>query len=184
MHPIPAKSYIRLMFDLLHANTNRSFVSTIAIAISISLLSSCSAQKNIYRPTRNYVPDDKALYDTIVKLDSAFFGAYNTCEINLDIYASFYSDNIEFYHDKGGIMTSKQAIVDATKKNICGRVTRELDKGSIEVYPIKDYGAIEFGLHRFHNSQEPNARSKYARFMVVWHLENNHWKISRVVSLH
>jgi len=153
-------------------------------AISIFILSSCSIEKNIYRSTKNYVPEDKALFDTIVKLDSAFFGAYNTCDVNLDTYANFYSENIEFYHDKGGIMTSKQAIVDATKKNVCGKVTRELDKGSVEVYPIKDYGAIEFGLHRFHNNQEPNAKSTFARFIVVWHLENNQWKISRVVSLH
>lgn len=163
-------------------NKTRSLIVAI-ISLSI-LLPSCSTEKNIYRPTKNYTPDNQALFDTIVQLDSAFFGAYNTCDVNLDTYASFYSENIEFYHDKGGIMTSKQDIVDATKKNVCGKVTRELDKKSVEVYPIKDYGAIEFGLHRFHNNQEPNARSRFARFMVVWHLEKNHWKISRVVSLH
>jgi ketosteroid isomerase-like protein len=155
-----------------------------SIAFFLIIESSCSTEKNIYRPVKNYVPDDQALFDTVMKLDSAFFGAYNTCDVNLGTYANFYAEHIEFYHDKGGIMTSKQAIVDATKKNVCGKVTRELDKGSVEVYPIKDYGAIEFGLHRFHNNLEPNAKSRFARFMVIWHQENSQWKISRVVSLH
>ena len=62
------------------------------------------------------------LYQTVVKLDSAFFGAYNTC--NMEKQADFYSDSIEFYHDKGGLTTSKQEILDATRKNICGKVTR------------------------------------------------------------
>jgi hypothetical protein len=47
-------------------------------------------------------------------------------------------------------MTSKQGIL-MRRKNICGKVTRELVKGSIEVYPIKDYG-VEIGLHKLQQS--------------------------------
>jgi hypothetical protein len=62
-------------------------------------------------------------------------------------------------------MTSKQDIIDATKRNICGKVTRELVKGSVEVYPIKNFGAIEIGLHKFHNNQEPvGTLSRVGRF--------------------
>lgn len=149
-------------------------------------LTSCSTSKNITYPiTKNYKPDDQQLYETIVKLDSLFFDAYNTCSTNLEKYGSFFSENIEFYHDQGGLMTSKQDIIDATKRNICGKVTRELVKGSIEVYPIKDFGAIEIGLHKFHNNQEPvGTPSKVGRFMVIWEFKNNEWKIRRVVSLH
>jgi hypothetical protein len=49
-------------------------------------------------------------------------------------------------------MTSKRGILDATEKNLC-KVSRGMVKGSIEVYPIKDYGAVEIGLHKFHNNQ-------------------------------
>ena len=133
------------------------------------------------RQFRNYKPDDKQLYDTIVYLDSVFFQAYNTCTLNLDTYGAFYADNIEFYHDKGGLMTSKQDIIDAPKKNICGKVTRELVKGSIEVYPIKDYGAIEMGYHMFHNNQEKEATpSKKSKFIVIWQHKENQWKIAKV----
>jgi Domain of unknown function (DUF4440) len=124
----------------------------------VSIASFCQAPKNVYRHVENYQPDDLMLYDTIVRMDSLFFSAYNTCDVHLDAYANFYSDSIEFYHDKGGLMNSKAEIVASTKKYVCGKVTRELDKNSIEVYPIKGYGAIEFGLHRFHNNQELNAR--------------------------
>ena len=62
-------------------------------------------------------------------------------------------------------MTSKPDLIAATKKNICGKVTSELVKGSIEVYPIKDFGAIEIWLHKFHNNQEPaGTLSKVGRF--------------------
>jgi hypothetical protein len=149
-------------------------------------LSSCSTSKKMsYSITKNYKPDDRQLYEKIVSLDSLFFDAYNTCSTNIDKYGSFFSENIEFYHDQGGLMTSKQDIINATKKNICGKVTRELVKGSIEVYPIKDFGAIEIGLHKFHNNQEPiGTPSKVGRFMVIWEFRNNDWKIKRVVSLH
>ena len=138
-----------------------------------------------YQLTKNYKPDDPKLYDTIVKLDSIFFSAYNSCLINVDKYAAFYSDSIEFYHDQGGLSRSKAGIVEATKKNICGKVTRELVKGSIEVYPIKGYGAIEMGLHIFHNSQEPPPKDpKVGRFVLIWQQTKDGWKISRVISLH
>jgi hypothetical protein len=156
----------------------------ILIALSASV-TSCHTTKNNYRLTKNYKPDDQKLYETIVKLDSMFFGAYNTCNQNLDKYGSFFSESIEFYHDQGGLMTSKQDIISATQKNICGRVTRELVEGSIEVYPIKDFGAIEIGLQKFHNNEEPiGTPSKVGRFLIVWGNTNNEWKIRRVVSLH
>ncbi|HEY2721585.1 MAG TPA: nuclear transport factor 2 family protein [Chitinophagaceae bacterium] len=138
-----------------------------------------------YQLRRNYKPEDTALYNTIVRLDSIFFAAYNSCQFNLDKYAAFYSDSLEFYHDQSGLNRSKAEVVEATKENICGKVTRELVKGSIEVYPIKGYGAVEIGLHIFHNNQEPPPKTpKIGRFVLVWQQTADGWKISRVISLH
>lgn len=130
------------------------------------------------------VPDDAQLYKTIVKQDSIFFDAYNHCEAKLQIYSDYYAENLEFYHDKGGVMTSKKNVVEATRKNICGKVTRHLRKGSIEVYPIKDYGAIEMGLHQFHNKAEPDAVPHDSKFIIFWRNQDGRWKIEKVVSLH
>ena len=159
----------------------------IKLIVSVWLLSvtiACSSKKNNYQLTKNYQPDDAELYHKIVALDSVFFTAYNTCETNLETYASFYDENIEFYHDNGGYMNSKTEIVEGTKKHVCGKVTRELVKGSIEVYPIKDFGAVEFGLHQFHNSEEPNSKPKIGRFKKKKKNTNNNWKIVKVISLH
>lgn len=158
--------------------------NSLFILVIITYLSACSTTKNIVSDHSNYKPDDQKLYDTIVHLDSLFFEAYNTCNLNLDKYANFYSENIEFYHDQGGLSTSKKEIVDATERNICGKVTRELVKGSIEVYPIKNFGAVEIGFHKFHNITEESSEPKVGRFVIIWQNINNEWKISRVVSLH
>jgi hypothetical protein len=161
-------------------------ISIAYILLLLLCLYSCNSQKNYdYAITKNYKPDDPELYKTIVNLDSIFFSLYNSCDRNLKKYGDFYSEDIEFYHDKGGLMTSKKDIIEGTQKNVCGKVTRELVKGSIEVYPIKDYGALEIGLQKFHNNTESeNTESKTGRFMIFWKKENNIWKIARVVSLH
>lgn len=144
----------------------------------------CSAQKNTSKASAyKYIPDDLELYNTIVAMDSTFFQAYNICD--LDQQASIYSDNIEFFHDKGGLMTVKQEILDSTKKYVCGKVTRELVKGSIEIYPIKDFGAVEIGLHKFHNNTEKEGTvSDASKFIIFWKNDKNNWTITKVVSLH
>jgi hypothetical protein len=128
------------------------------------------------------VPADKELFRTIESMDSLFFDAYNKCD--LEKQASIYSENIEFYHDKGGLMTSKKEILDGTQKYICGKVTRELVKGSIEVYPINNYGAVEIGFHKFYNKEEPDAISNPSKFVIIWMNTNQDWQISKVISLH
>ena len=125
---------------------------------------------------------NEKLFETIVKLDSTFFAAYNTCDMAKQ--ADFYSDSIEFYHDHGGLTTSKQAILDATRKNICGKVTRELVKGSIEVSPIPGYGAVEMGMHMFHNNQEKGQVPRPSKFVLIWRNKDGKWTITRVISLH
>jgi ketosteroid isomerase-like protein len=159
-------------------------LKTLLLFVSIVFTTACSnSKKSTSRKIERYKPDDEQLYNTVVHLDSIFFSAYNTCNMNRQ--AEIYADSIEFYHDKGGLMTSKQGILDATKKNICDKVTRELVPGSIEVYPIKDYGAIEMGLHKFHNNMEKEGTpSKESKFIIIWHQTKDSWKISRVVSLH
>jgi hypothetical protein len=164
------------------------YTKTLLLFCSIITLffAACSNSKKMsYQMTKNYKPDDPALYQTIVRLDSLFFDAYNNCATKLDYYSTFYADDIEFYHDNGGLATSKPQIIESTKNNICGKVTRHLVKGSIEVYPIKNYGAVEIGLHYFYNNQEADGGgSKIGRFMIIWTNKNNDWKIARVISLH
>lgn len=123
------------------------------------------------------------LYDTMFALDQRFFGAYNTCD--MDTQAELLADTIEFYHDQGGLSTSKEEILKSTKENICGKVSRTLVSGSLEVSPIPNYGAAIVGLHKFKNNAEPEGSvSKESRFVAIWKKTENTWQMTRIISLH
>jgi hypothetical protein len=123
------------------------------------------------------------LYDSIVAMDKLWEDAYNHCK--MDVMEAIISEDLEFYHDQGGLLTSKQKLNEALQQNICGKVNRKLKPGSVEVYPIKGYGAVEMGMHGFYNSKEkiPND-IHYAKFVHIWKREIGTWRITRVISLH
>jgi len=76
-----------------------------------------------------------------------FFDAYNRCD--LVKFSSFFVEDVEFYHDQGGVTLGRQNLTDSVKKNICGKTTRELVPGTLQVHYMKGYGAVEMGVHRF-----------------------------------
>lgn len=130
----------------------------------------------------SYTPDDPELHATIAALDRVFFAAFNECD--QEISAAMLSEDIEFFHDQGGYTNSRQEILDATRENVCGKVTRTLLEGSIEVYPIPGYGAVQMGMHSFFNNQEPDAPSHPSKFVHVWKNDGSEWQITKVISLH
>src|SRR5579862_373455 len=154
-------------------------VSVLVLIIGLFTRSAVSAQQqNGYV----YKPESVTLYNTIAHMDSVYFDAYNSCDMNFQ--AAIFADSIEFYHDKSGLETSKKDLLAAIKENICGKVTRVLVKGSLEVYPIPGYGAVEIALHQFINHMEQDHLSAPDKFIVVWRFKNDKWQITRVVSLH
>jgi hypothetical protein len=118
------------------------------------------------------------LFKTIQALDTQLFDAYNRCD--LTTFSSLIAEDIEFYHDKTGLAVGRQALVEAIKNNICGKVTRELVPGTLEVYPIAQYGAVEIGIHRFHHPHDNGVGE--AKFIQLWQNKEGIWKISRVIS--
>ena len=84
-------------------------------------------------------PAPDPLFQTIQSLDAKLFDAYNHCD--LEKFGSLLADDLEFYHDKSGLSSGRQALVEGVKNNICGKVTRELVPGTLEIYPIANYGA-------------------------------------------
>jgi hypothetical protein len=101
----------------------------------------------------------------------------------LEKFAAFFVDDVEFYHDQGGVTLGKQELTNSVKKNICGKVTRELVPASLQIYQMKGYGAVEMGVHRFHHpghdDTEPVGEGK---FIHLWHYKDGAWKITRVIS--
>ena len=121
------------------------------------------------------------LFQQISSLDTALFDAYNHCDI--EKLGSMVSEDLEFYHDKTGLSVGKQVFLDAIKKNICGKVTRELVPQSLEVYPLNGYGAVEIGIHRFrHPGENNNEPLGEAKFITLWQNKDGVWKVTRVIS--
>lgn len=128
---------------------------------------------------RAQTPADE-LFRTIESLDSAVFAAYNTCD--LDKFKSFFTDDLEFYHDQGGLTVGSKTVTEQVKANICGKVRRELVPGTLQVYPIKGYGAVEIGIHRFYQEKSGPDPTGEAKFIHLWQKKDGAWKITRVIS--
>ena len=126
----------------------------------------------------------------ILKMDSLLFeGCFNNCDAELleDIIA----EDFEFYHDEGGI-NERADFISGFEKNICFsddfKPIRKLQVGSTEVFPMKSggiiYGAIQKGKHEFY-IKEPEKEmylTNLAEFVHLWILEEDQWKLKRVLS--
>ncbi len=121
----------------------------------------------------------EALFLTIKAQDAALFEAYSTCD--LKTLGKMVSEDLEFYHDLTGLAVGRAVFVEAIKNNICGKVTRELVPGTLEVYPLKGYGAVEMGVHRFHHPGDAGNVGE-ARFVHLWRLKDGVWQVTRVIS--
>jgi hypothetical protein len=123
----------------------------------------------------------ESLFATISSLDKQVFDAIDRCDMKME--GSFWADDAEFYHDKGGLMVGRQNIVDSIKNNLCGKVKRELVPGTLEVYPMNGYGAVEIGVHRFlHPWTQDHGEVGEAKFIHLWQYKDGAWKITRVIS--
>jgi Domain of unknown function (DUF4440) len=121
------------------------------------------------------------LFQTIQRLDKELFDAVDRCDMKT--FGSLLAEHIEFYHDKDGLAVGRQSIVDSVKNNLCGKVKRVLVPGTLEVYPIHGYGAVEIGTHRFlHPWAQDHGEVGEARFIHLWRYQDGAWQITRVIS--
>lgn len=124
---------------------------------------------------------DDSLFNQIAHLDNVLFNAFNGRDI--ETFKKLFTTDLEFYHDKGGLTGYEYTI--QSLKNTAARndgLKRELVLGSLEVYPIKDYGAIQIGAHRFCHLENGKQDCGTFKFVHIWKKFGNDWKITRVVS--
>jgi hypothetical protein len=118
------------------------------------------------------------LFDELSRMDKELFeAAFVTCDASK--FRALFTDDAEFYHDRTGAAVGEAA---RTMKS-CPRdngVTRDLVPGSLEVYAMQGYGAIQMGRHVFARKGEPG--SEIARFVHLWKRENGIWRLARVLS--
>ena len=122
------------------------------------------------------------LYEEIARRDASMFDAFNAHAV--DRVMSHFSEDVEFFHDTGGLARYNEVVTGF--KKLLGRndgVHRDLVPGSLEVYPIKNYGAIETGAHRFCHQENGRSDCGTFKFLQVWQQQKDgQWKVTRVVS--
>lgn len=130
----------------------------------------------------NNVPSKgNTLYNEIAHMDSVLFGAYNAH--NMAVVKEIFDKSLEFYHDKGGVSNYDQTIASLNNALTTVKdIRRDLVPGSLEVYPINNYGAIEVGLHTFCHQENGQPNCGTFKFVNVWQKKDGVWKLTRVVS--
>ena len=162
---------------------------TLLLVLALSLTAHAqqtkkAAQKKTQPQTKITIAHSDSLYEEIFKADSLLFQAFNTCDTVT--YKKYFTEDLEFYHDLGGLTVG----LDNELKSIhemCARgnhIRRELVKSSLEVYPLKNFGAVEIGVHNFYHTN-PGATEKPSgtyKFVQVWQKKDGQWKITRIIS--
>jgi hypothetical protein len=134
------------------------------------------------------------LHLLLAKKDSILFNAaFNTCDT--DVLEEIFTEDFEFYHDKGGLTQGREAFLNPMKANCAKRNTADLQpskrilvENSLAVYPLYKngelYGAIQHGIHWFESLDKSNTYQKgdIAKFTHVWIKENALWKVKRELS--
>jgi hypothetical protein len=140
----------------------------------------CAAWSTGPAPARIAEP---SLAAQIGAADAALFEAFNHCDQpgQLEKYVGNFDADIEFYHDSGGLQRGRDAQLTLTRNNVCGKFSRELVPGTLEVFPIKDFGAISRGTHRFCRFDSGKCDGE-ADFLVIWRRDPAGWRVSRVGS--
>lgn len=138
------------------------------------------------------IPDQPALTEAIATRDTALFQVmFDGCDPAA--LADLVTEDMEFYHDKGGAMIGRQALVgdysrscEARKAPDAWRSRRALVPDTLRVYPIPGFGAVEEGTHLFYERQGdgPERLAGRARFSVLWKLDaDGQWRMTRAFSI-
>jgi uncharacterized protein DUF4440 len=126
----------------------------------------------------------------VAERERVFWSAYNACAVAE--MPALIAEDVEFYHDRGGITLGRDALVESVRKNLCSnpdfRIRREEVPGTVRVFTLKKdgvvYGAIASGEHTFDIVEKGKApvRDGLARFTTLWLLKDGTWRMSRVLS--
>ena len=130
---------------------------------------------------KKVAPTSIALYMEIANADSAVFDAFN--KKDMQQFESYFSKDVEWFQDNGGLLNYETVFTNfKTMFANENKLTRQLVKGTLEVHPIKNYGAIEIGTHQFKHTENGKEEIGTFKFLMVWKKSEKGWQISRVIS--
>jgi len=160
-----------------HSMLNNYFIPTRFFSLFILLL--CA--EVVFCQEKKVAATPAVLQAEIAKMDSLFFADYNGQ--NLEKLKSWFTNDLEWYQDNGGLLdmnTVMQNFDGIFKRDYI--LTRTLVAGSMEVHPIKDFGAIETGSHQFRHMENGKEEIGTFKFLMIWKKGEKGWQVSRVVS--
>ena len=161
----------------MHPSKTFPTAAALFIGIALAFVPSGLAQQ----ATPVAPPNAGQLRDTILRMDRKLFDAFNTHRA--DAVMALFTEDLEFFQDNDGLKNYQRCARDFKALFESNTdIKRELLPESLEVYPIKDYGAIEIGTHRFCHKENGQIDCAVFKFVMVWRKEGESWKVSRVVS--
>ena len=114
-------------------------------------------------------------------MDSVLFTAFNAGDA--DGVLAVMDADLEFYHDTAGLSTyARNEEMTRSLLSRDDRPLRELVPGSMEVYPVPDFGAIQVGEHKFCHEDNGVDDCGTFKFLHIWKKVDGGWKVVRVVS--
>ncbi|MDT8998650.1 nuclear transport factor 2 family protein [Paucibacter sp. APW11] len=147
------------------------------LALAALAAASAPAQERTQNPAQTTARTGP-LFDELARMDQALFdAAFVRCDAAG--FRALFTEDAEFYHDRTGAAVGEAA----RSMRSCPRdqgVSRRLVPGSLEVYPMQGYGAIQIGRHVFTRQGEPGAEE--AKFVHLWKQEQGSWRLARVLS--
>lgn len=156
--------------------------SSVTLVAQVLLLSYCAA----FAQAKEGATETKEITSIILHHDSLFWQAYNRCDV--DKMAAYFTDDVEFYHDRNGMTTPKIKLEEATRNGLCNnpnsRLRREQLEGTVKVFPMNNYGALITGEHVFYVNEPGKAEylDGYGKFTHLWLFNDDTWKMSRIIS--
>lgn len=128
----------------------------------------------------------------LIEADAAVFGLmFDACDP--EALSRRVTDDLEFYHDKGGASLGKARFIAdyaqgcrARQAPDAWRSRRELVTSTLQMHSIPGTGVITEVTHRFYERQGdgPETLVGQARFSILWtRSADGPWQMSRVFSI-
>jgi len=150
---------------------------------AITIVTTCALSMHLGAQAPSKSPDrpPSELQVEIARMDSILFAAFNARD--LAKLQTFFAPDLEFYQDNEGLENYAETMKDFREMlRQPSQIRRMLVPGSLEVYPIKNYGAIEVGSHRFCHTENGKTECGTFKFLHVWRKTGTSWQLSRIVS--
>lgn len=131
------------------------------------------------------------LHEEIAAMDDSLFAAiYDECDTG--VVARLVTEDFEMYHDINGLMAASRSQFVSALERACAmqrageypRMRRELTRGTMKVYPVPNYGAMQVAEHSFYELLPAGEERLIGRALLtnVWRRDVAGWMLARSLS--